>query len=129
GGSNDGETRDIKELPSVPGAKNIDPHWSRDGDSLYFIADASQVSNVYRLDLAGETIYQVTRETIGVSGITALSPALSIAGQADRAAYSVYRNGAYEIEAIDLSGDSIQAGVPVMTAASTKTPEANPAPS
>jgi dipeptidyl aminopeptidase/acylaminoacyl peptidase len=113
----DVESREIRELPSVPGAKNIDPHWSRDGASLYFIADAGQISNVYRLDLAGETIYQVTRETIGVSGITALSPALSIAGQADRAAYSVYRNGAYEIHTIDLTGDSIQTAVPILTAA------------
>jgi Tol biopolymer transport system component len=127
-GSIDVESRVITELPSVPGAKNIDPHWSRDGASLYFIADAGQVSNVYRLDLAGETIYQITRETTGVSGVTALSPALSIAGQADRAAYSVYRGGAYEIHAMDLSGDSIQTSTPITTAVSTKTPEAGPAP-
>jgi WD40 repeat protein len=120
----DVESRAIREMPSVPGAKNIDPHWSRDGESLYFVADAGQVSNVYRLDVAGETIYQVTRETIGVSGITALSPALSIAGQADRAAYSVYRNGAYEIHAIDLTGDSIQTAVPIVTAAAA--PAASP---
>ena len=49
----DVESRAISELPSVPDAKNIDPHWSRDGSSLYFIADAGQVSNVYRLDPRG----------------------------------------------------------------------------
>jgi len=117
----DVETRTITELPSVPGAKNIDPHWSHDGGSLYFIADAGQVSNVYRLDLAGEAIYQVTRETIGVSGITALSPALSVAGQAERAAFSVYRGGAYEIHAIDLTADSTQTAVPIV-AGGTQTP-------
>jgi Tol biopolymer transport system component len=114
----DVESRVIQELPSVPGAKNIDPHWSRDGGSLYFIADAGQVSNVYRLDIAGETIFRVTQETTGVSGITALSPALSIAGQADRAAFSVYRRGNFEIHAIELTGDSATTAVPIVTAAS-----------
>ena len=116
----DVETRAISELPSVPGAKNIDPHWSRDGRSLYFIADGGQVSNVYRLDVAGGTIYQITRETTGVSGITALSPALSVAAQADRAAFSVYRAGNYEIQAIDLAVDSAMTLAPIATAASTK---------
>ncbi len=114
----DVESRAISELPSVPGAKNIDPHWSRDGSSLYFIADAGQISNVYRLDLAGGTVFQITRETTGVSGITALSPALSIAGQADRAAFSVYRGGSYEIHTIDLADDSAAISVPIVTASS-----------
>ena len=104
----------------MPGAKNIDPHWSRDGRSLYFIADADQISNVYRLDVAGGTIYQITRETTGVSGITPLSPALSVAGQADRAAFSVYRAGNYEIHAIDLAVDSAMTLAPIATGASTK---------
>jgi Tol biopolymer transport system component len=122
----DVESRAISELPSVPGAKNIDPHWSHDGSSLYFIADAGQVSNVYRLDLAGGTVFQITRETTGVSGITALSPALSIAGQADRAAFSVYRGGNYEIHAIDLADDSAATSVPIVTASSPQSaPAAN----
>jgi Tol biopolymer transport system component len=112
----DVESRMITEMPSVPGAKNIDPHWSRDGASLYFIADAGRISNVYRLDVADETIYQVTRETTGVSGITSLSPALSVAAHADRAAYSVYRGGAYEIHALDLAGESAPSAAPVVKA-------------
>ena len=110
----------------MPGAKNIDPHWSRDGRSLYFIADAGQISNVYRLDVADGAIFQITRETTGVSGITALSPALSVAGQADRAAFSVYRGGNYEIHTIELTGDSAATAVPIVTAASTPpSPAAN----
>jgi len=102
-GAIDVESRAVRELPSVPSAKNIDPHWSRDGASVYFVADAGQVSNVYKLDVASGAIFQVTSEAIGVSGITALSPALSVAAQADRAAFSVYRAGAYEIHTIDLA--------------------------
>jgi hypothetical protein len=36
----DVESGSISELPSIPHAKNIDPHWAPDGGSLYFIADA-----------------------------------------------------------------------------------------
>ena len=35
----DVESGTITELPSIPGAKNIDPHWARDGASLYFVSD------------------------------------------------------------------------------------------
>ena len=123
----DVETHAIRELPGVASAKNIDPHWSRDGGSLYFVADAAQISNVYRLDLASAMIYQVTRESTGVSGITALSPALSVAALADRAAFSVYHSGTYEIHAIDLASTSrVLPAVPVAAAAPTQAPSVAP---
>ena len=37
----------------------------------------------------------------GVSGITPLSPAMSVAMKADRAAVTIFRNGAYEIQFVD----------------------------
>jgi len=92
----------VSPLPSVPNAKNIDPHWSRDGSSLFFLADGGGVSNVYRLDVASDEVFQVTSVATGVSGVTGLSPALSIAARADRMAYSVYRRGAYEINVMDV---------------------------
>jgi len=107
----------------VLGLDPFDPHWSRDGASVYFVADAGEVSNVYRLDVGTGAIYQVTRETTGVSGITALSPALSVAGDVDRAAFSVYRKGAYEIHAIDLlNPSSDEPAVPVVDAGATAGP-------
>lgn len=91
----------IRELPNVPGGKNIDPHWSADGTSVYFVADGGEVSNVYRLVLTTGELFRITDMLTGVSGITALSPALSVAAQADRLAFSVYRRGAYEVHTID----------------------------
>ncbi|HXD75192.1 MAG TPA: BamA/TamA family outer membrane protein [Vicinamibacterales bacterium] len=93
----DVDTAVVHELPAVPGAKNIDPHWSHDGSSLFFVADPADVSNVYRLELATGDLFKVTSESIGVSGVTALSPSLSVAGADDRLAYSVYKKGAFEI--------------------------------
>ena len=54
----DVESGTIAALPSIPGAKNIDPHWTQDGSSLYFIADADGTNNVYRLALADGAIFQ-----------------------------------------------------------------------
>jgi hypothetical protein len=126
-GAIDVESRAIRELPGVPAGKNIDPHWSPDGTSLYFIADGPQVSNVYRLDIATSEIFQVTMETTGVSGITGLSPALSVAGKSGRAAFSVYRRGAYEIHAIDLDArPPVLPAVPVVATALTPSSVARP---
>jgi Tol biopolymer transport system component len=98
----DVQTAVITPLPSVPNAKNIDPHWSRDGAQLFFVADPDNISNVYRLNLASGDVHQVTTVATGVSGVTGLSPALSVAARSDRMAYTVYRHGGYEIHVTDL---------------------------
>ncbi len=97
----DVKTAVITPLPSVPDAKNIDPHWSHDGQSLYFVADAGGISNVYRVNVANRDIYQITSVRTGVSGVTGLSPAISVAANSDRLVYSVYRHGGYEINMMD----------------------------
>jgi len=91
----------ITQLPHLSNAKHINPQWSPDGKSLYFIGDPGGISNVYRLSLADGAITQVTNVFTGVSGITALSPALSVAQKAPRAVFSVYTGGGYAIQAID----------------------------
>jgi Tol biopolymer transport system component len=97
----DVESGTIEALPGISGAKNIDPHWTPDGSSLYFIADADGISNVYRLSVADRAIFKVTDVSTGVSGITALSPAIAVSERSNQLAFSVYRNGAYEIHLMD----------------------------
>ena len=75
----DAETGAIRILPLFEGPKHINPQWTPDGLSLYFVADRHGFSDIYRTSLADGTIYQVTRLATGVSGISALSPALSVA--------------------------------------------------
>ncbi len=91
----------IRQLPHLPKAKHINPQWSPDGKSLYFLGDPGGLTNVFRLSLAGGEITQVTNVFTGVSGITALSPALSVAQKAPRAVFAVYSDGGYAIQAID----------------------------
>jgi Tol biopolymer transport system component len=90
----------VAALPSFEEAKNIDPHWSPDGDSMYFVADRDGVSNIYRIELAGGDATQMTDVQTGVSGITALSPAISVASTAGTVVYAAYRDGVYEIRAL-----------------------------
>jgi Tol biopolymer transport system component len=101
----------IRSLPSVPGGKNINPQWSATGSGLYFIADAGAVSNIHRLDLASGQVTKVTEISTGVSGVGALSPALTVSRASDRMAFSVYRRGAYEIQ-----GSATPQDPPLLTA-------------
>ncbi len=86
-------TGKIAALPSIPGAKNINPQWMPDGKSLLFLSDRGGITNIYRLDLETGIISQQTNLYAGVSGITDLSPALSVASKGNAVAYSVYLGG------------------------------------
>jgi hypothetical protein len=94
-------TGGMRRLPGFEGARHTNPQWSPDGTSLYFIADPDGISNVFRLELAGGSINQVTDLFTGVSGITETSPALSVAQRSGRMVYSVFRANGYELYTID----------------------------
>jgi len=80
--------------------KSINPQWSRDSRALFFISDRSGIPNVYRMDLASGTLTQVTDLFTGVSGYTDLSPALSVAQNADRMVFTAYERGGFNIYSI-----------------------------
>jgi WD40 repeat protein len=90
---------DIRALPGFEEGKNIDPEWSADGSSLFFISDHNGISNVFRLDVGAGTISQVTDLVTGVSGITALSPSLSVGR--GRVVFSVYEDDKHRIYSIE----------------------------
>jgi hypothetical protein len=88
-------------LSDARGVKQVNPQWTPDGRALYFVSDRAGVSNVYRFDVAADELRQVTDVTGGVSGITATSPSLAVAASAGTVAFSVYRNGSYELQTVD----------------------------
>ena len=101
----DPETGNIKKVPGFSDAKNINPQWSSDSQSLYFLSDRDGITNIYRIDLESQNIFQVTNLYTGVSGIMALSPALSVAQKSARLAYCVYEDEKYNIYSIDSAED------------------------
>jgi len=89
-----GEIRTIR--PFSMGMQH-NPQFSPDGRSVYFIADQDGFKDVYRYDLDEKATYRVTHLQTGVSGITAQSPALSVARRSGRMMFSVFSNGGYSI--------------------------------
>ncbi len=107
----DRSTGAVRPLPGFDGAKHTNPQWAADGRSLFFLSDRGGITDVYRLDLPTDSLFQITNLQTGVSGITALSPALSAAQRAGRLAFSVFERGRYRIYAMDSATAS--AGQPV----------------
>jgi hypothetical protein len=105
------ETGEIVPVPDFPEGKNINPQWSADGSSLYFLSDQNGITNVYRVSVEDRQIHQVTNLTTGVSGITALSPAMSISGESNTMVFSAYEGDRYTLYAID--DETVLEGGPV----------------
>ena len=114
----------VHPLGGRSSGKNIDPHWSPDGASVYFVSDAGGISNLHRVDVATGQVAQVTDVATGVSGITALSPAISIGADGRRAAMSLYWRGTYEIRTMDLTGAELAR--PIQTTTNVPTTAAAP---
>jgi Tol biopolymer transport system component len=91
-----------RPLSLFPGTvKHINPQYSPDGRSIYFVADRDGFSDVYRTELATNQIFQVTHVATGVSGITALSPAISVAASNGRLLFSVFQNAGNNVYGLD----------------------------
>ena len=91
----------IDILRHMDQGKNINPAWAPDGRSLAFVSDRNGISNIFLYELSDGNIYQLTDVFTGVSGISALSPCLSWAHEADRLAFAYYEDGEYNVYAVD----------------------------
>ncbi|MCW5982881.1 MAG: PD40 domain-containing protein [Bryobacteraceae bacterium] len=103
----------IQALPTFEEGKHANPQWSADGRTLFFVSDRDGISNLYAMDLADRRMRQLTNLRTGVTGISHLSPAFSVATQAGRLAFSSFREGEYDIYLIE-SAEGL-AGVPPRT--------------
>lgn len=97
----DFENGKINRIITFDHGKNINPQWSADGKNIYFLSDHTGISNLYRLDLDDMQLYQLTNLYTGVSGITSLSPAFSVAQRTNRMYFCVYEDEKYNIYSAD----------------------------
>ena len=102
----DVETGGVTPLASFGEARNINPRWGPDGESVFFVADPGGIPNVYRLDAGAEAPVALTDLYVGASGITEVSPVLA-AAETGRLVFTAYRQGDYELYRID---DGARAG-------------------
>jgi hypothetical protein len=111
----------IERAAGFEEGKHINPQWSADSRSIYFISDRDGISNVYRLVRANGALTQVTNLQTGVSGITHLSPALSAASNGNGVVFSAFSDGTYSLRRLDepaqLAGRPVPAALGLVSAA------------
>lgn len=88
---------DDRLLDLFTGARNMNPLFSPDGISIYFLSDRDGFRNLYRYDTESDSLFQMTRYMRGISGITSHSPAVSIARETGDLVYSYYSERSYSI--------------------------------
>jgi len=111
----------VSRLGAAEVGAQRDPAWSPDGANVFFVGDREDVSNIFRFDRDSERVFQVTDVHTGVSGVTRLSPALSIAGGSGTLAYSVFNAGGYEVHTIAAGAGLDGQPVPALSPAPTAT--------
>lgn len=97
------ENGQLKVLDVFPGADNLNPVFSKDGKSLYFLSDRDGFRDLYRYDLESHEVYQLSHYFTGISGITPYSPAISISPGKNQVAYSYYSKKEYRLYIASLS--------------------------
>jgi Tol biopolymer transport system component len=93
----DPQTGDVTQVGAFTSGKSINPQWTPDNRALVFLSDRDGTPNVYRIGIGDGDVTQLTKVRTGVSGITASSPALSVASGSGVAAFSLYQDGKYDI--------------------------------
>lgn len=80
--------------------KHIDPQYSPDGRNIYFIANPDGFSNIFRYSIDEQKYYRLTNIATGVSGLTEVSPALSVARANGRLAFNVFSKTNYLVNTL-----------------------------
>ncbi len=94
-------TRQLRIIDIGVRNKHINPQWSPDGGSLYFLADPDGISDVYRYDLGEDAFYRVTRVATAVGGLTGESPAMSVSRFGGRMVFTVFSDREYHVRALE----------------------------
>jgi Tol biopolymer transport system component len=89
--------KSIKVLNIFPEAENLNPIFNPEQDGLYFLSNRDGYRNLYFVQLEDEQVLQLTDLYTGISGITHLSPALSVARQTGEVVYSHYQDKKFTI--------------------------------
>lgn len=116
----DPKSGQIERAPGLDGGKQLNPQWSANTQDIYFISDRGGAPDIYRVSIASGITYQVTNLQTGVSGITGLSPALSLASNAGTLVFSAFSDGMYSLRRLEgpatLAGTTVSGPAPANVA-------------
>ncbi len=89
------------DLFTETGGNHINPIWTADGTEIYFVSDMSGIPNIYSIDLETKETFRITNFITGVAGIITESPAITLATETGRLAFSAFSNGGWYIYTLD----------------------------
>ena len=91
------ETKEILVPKIMPNNNNLNPIFSVDNKFIYFLSDFKGFRDLFRYNLKTGDIEKITNFKTGISGITMLSPAISIDYKNNRIFYTLYLDNKYFI--------------------------------
>ncbi len=89
--------KSITVLDVFPGAENINPVFSPDQQRIYFLSNSDGYRNLYEVEPESGRVYRLTDYYTGISGITHMTPAISLSRETGQIFYSHYQAGDYSI--------------------------------
>jgi Tol biopolymer transport system component len=87
----------ITPIDIFDGANNMNPVFSPDNRTIYFISNRDGFRNLYSYSLDTKELQQLTNLFTGITGITEFSPAISVSRQTGKLVYTYYSNDRYTI--------------------------------
>ncbi len=93
-------SRRVRKIDLFNNAFNMNPKFSPDNWSIYFLSNVDGFRNLFRYDLTSGTVYKLTDYVTGISGITPYAPAISISDEG-KMVYIYYMKGKYQLIAAD----------------------------
>ncbi len=97
----DVRSHEVRTLNLLGNVRHSNPEFGEDGNTLFFLSDADGFADIYRVDLRTNDVRRLTRVATGVSGITAMSPAMSQAN--GTLAFSVFTALGFRIHTLPSS--------------------------
>jgi len=94
--------KSIKVFKFFPGSDNLNPVFSPQDTGIYFLSNNDGFRDLYVYKPNSLKVYKLTNLFTGVSGITELSPAVSVSSNTGKIAYSYYNKRKYEIYAASI---------------------------
>ncbi len=91
------KTNKIKIFDFLKKANIYSPQYSPLDTSIFFLSNADGFRNLYRYNLKLKQITKLTKFATGITGITDLAPAYSVARETGEIAYTLFENDEYNI--------------------------------
>lgn len=85
--------------------KLINPQYASNGQDIYLISDPDGYSDIYRYSIPERKFYRVTKVATGISGLTELSPALSVARHSNQMVFTVFNKMNYDVLSLPLQAN------------------------